>query len=272
MSNPNVRVKCGISANQPSKYILDEKELEHISTLTGIELEDAQIEMERVHNTTQSMGKGAEGAEADDADDADDSDVGGGKDAWEDVLMEVDWDLQLDVPEKAGDMVQYRLNECDEGDVKEDAILKDLHLIEITRTIHISHSKTIQNSRSSQQTTSQLLQTPKTTFHNSRSTSTTDPKTTSVHHDAMLPNIKVWNIDQTSGGKLAISMVVSRGMEVGKVFSALFSPDHPLMIAAAGSNSKPQIWDVGANPGALRAFALKPSEGGRVLKEKKAEG
>lgn len=84
--------------------------------------------------------------------------------------------------------------------------------------------------------------------------------------------VKVWNVDQTAGGKPAVSMVASRDMEVGKVFSAVFSPDDPLTIAAAGSRAKLQIWDVGANSGARRAFASKLSEAGRVLKEKEGGG
>ncbi|KAG1791205.1 uncharacterized protein HD556DRAFT_1445471 [Suillus plorans] len=109
-------VKCGISANQPSKFVLNEKELERV---TRIELEDAWIEVERARNTV--------------------------KNAWvdeEDASMKVDWDVQVDVPEKADDLAQHKLDEYDDCDVKEDAILEDLHFIEITRTIHISHSKT----------------------------------------------------------------------------------------------------------------------------------
>lgn len=56
------------------------------------------------------------------------------------------------------------------------------------------------------------------------------------------------------------------------MFSAVFSPDDPLTIAAAGSRAKLQIWDVGANSGARRAFASKLSEAGRVLKEKEGGG
>jgi periodic tryptophan protein 1 len=84
--------------------------------------------------------------------------------------------------------------------------------------------------------------------------------------------VKVWNVDETAGGKPAVSMVASRDMEVGKVFSAVFSPDDPLTIAAAGSKAKLQLWDVGANSGARRAFASKLSEAGRVLKEKEGGG
>jgi periodic tryptophan protein 1 len=66
-------------------------------------------------------------------------------------------------------------------------------------------------------------------------------------------------------------LVVSREQQ-GKVFSAVFSPDDPLTIAAAGSKARLQIWDVGANLGARKAFASKLSEAGKVLKEKKGAG
>lgn len=84
--------------------------------------------------------------------------------------------------------------------------------------------------------------------------------------------VKVWNIDQTEGGKPSVSMVASRDMEVGKVFSAVFSPDDPLTIAAAGSKAKLQIWDVGANMGARKALASKFAEAGKNLKEKEGSG
>lgn len=67
------------------------------------------------------------------------------------------------------------------------------------------------------------------------------------------------------------SPIVSRERQ-GKVFSAVFSPDDPLTVAAAGSKARLQIWDVGANLGARKAFASKLSEAGKVLKEKSGAG
>lgn len=58
----------------------------------------------------------------------------------------------------------------------------------------------------------------------------------------------------------------------GKVFSVHFSPDDPLTLAAAGSKAKLQVWDVGANPGARKAFGAKLAEAGRVLKERNTGG
>jgi periodic tryptophan protein 1 len=48
----------------------------------------------------------------------------------------------------------------------------------------------------------------------------------------------------------------------------VFSPDEPLTVAAAGSKAKLQIWDVGANFGARKAFGAKLREAGRVLRER----
>ena len=58
----------------------------------------------------------------------------------------------------------------------------------------------------------------------------------------------------------------------GEVFSAVWSPDDPLTLAAAGSKAKLQIWDVGANFGARKVFGTRLSEAGRALKEKKNGG
>jgi len=81
--------------------------------------------------------------------------------------------------------------------------------------------------------------------------------------------VKVWNInDDEENGKRGVSLVTSRDLGVGKVFSTVFSPDDPLTLAAAGSKAKLQIWDVGATFGARKAFGTKMREAGRALKEK----
>ncbi|KAG2741555.1 transducin family protein/WD-40 repeat family protein [Suillus brevipes Sb2] len=529
-------VKRGVSANQPSKYVLDEKELERVSALARIELEDARIEIERAHNAAKSMGKGAEGAEADDVDED------GDEDAWvdeEDASMEVDGNVQANLPAKGDDLAEYKLDEYDEDDVKEDGMgpfsnikgltfyrdnqddpyitLKDDaedderselevlptdNLLVAAKTeddvsqleiyvydesqdnLYVHHDLMLPNfplclewldfppTSSEMQTDTQpkfgnyiavgtldpeieiwsldvmesmypdmILGRPdKTAAHvpvpagtgkKKRKKTKHRPSSDAYHVDAVLglswnrshrhmlasasadhtvklwdlsrpivdgegairsfgvhkdkvqavqwnekeptvllsgsydrtvrvfdsrapdtgvgavlgadvealrwdpwethafyvslenglvlnfdaralptdmksPSparftlsahdgavsaldvspllrgcictggtdklVKVWNVDQTSGGKPAVSMVASRDMEVGKVFSAVFSPDDPLTIAAAGSKAKLQIWDVGANSGARRAFASKLSEAGRVLKEKEGGG
>lgn len=68
----NFRVKRGIAVEQPTKYVLDEQELERVSALARIELEDAKKELERAQKASASMGRGAEGDEADDADEDED--------------------------------------------------------------------------------------------------------------------------------------------------------------------------------------------------------
>ena len=62
------------------------------------------------------------------------------------------------------------------------------------------------------------------------------------------------------------------GLAQGEVFSAVWSPDDPLTLAVAGSKAKLQIWDVGANFGARKAFGTRLAEAGRALKEKKSGG
>ncbi|KAJ3862292.1 WD40-repeat-containing domain protein [Lentinula novae-zelandiae] len=83
--------------------------------------------------------------------------------------------------------------------------------------------------------------------------------------------VKVWNIEQNEGGKNNVSLVQSRDLGVGKVFSTSFSPDSPLTVAAGGSKAKLQIWDVASNAGARKAFGGKLREAGKVLSEKSAE-
>ncbi|KAG2070143.1 transducin family protein/WD-40 repeat family protein [Suillus decipiens] len=529
-------VKRGVSAHQPSKYVLDDKELERVSALARIELEDARIELERAHNAAKIMGKGAEGAEADDADED------GDDDGWvdeEDASMEVDGDAQVKAPEKEDDLAQYNLDEYDEDDVKEDGmgpfsnikgltfyrdnqddpyitlkddaedderseleILPTDNLLVTAKTeddvsqleiyvydesqdnLYVHHDLMLPNfplclewldfppASSEMQTdtppkfgnyiavgtldpeieiwsldvmesmypdmilgrpdkTAAHVPVPAGTGKKKRKKTKHRPSSDTYHVDAVLglswnrthrhmlasasadrtvklwdlsrpivdgegairsfgvhkdkvqavqwnekeptvllsgsydrtvrvfdsrapdtgvgavlgadvealrwdpwethafyvslenglvlnfdaralptdmksPSparftlsahdgavsaldvnpllrgcictggtdklVKVWNVDQTAGGKPAVSMVASRDMEVGKVFSAVFSPDDPLTIAAAGSRAKLQIWDVGANSGARRAFASKLSEAGRVLKEKEGGG
>ncbi|KAI0696447.1 WD40 repeat-like protein [Cytidiella melzeri] len=85
--------------------------------------------------------------------------------------------------------------------------------------------------------------------------------------------VKVWNINENvDSNKRQVSLVTSRDLGVGKVFSVAWSPDDPLTLAAAGSKAKLQVWDVGANAGARKALASKLAEGGRTLKERTSGG
>ena len=65
-------VRRGVSVRQPSKYVLDDKELERVSGLARIELEDARVELQRAHNAAKSMERPAEGMDAVDEGDGDD--------------------------------------------------------------------------------------------------------------------------------------------------------------------------------------------------------
>ena len=60
-------------------------------------------------------------------------------------------------------------------------------------------------------------------------------------------------------------MVVSRNLEVGKVFSTQFAPDEEVgfRLAVAGSKGTVHIWDTSTNAAVRKAFAnkVKPVEG-----------
>ncbi|MCJ1411583.1 hypothetical protein MMC19_005673 [Ptychographa xylographoides] len=72
--------------------------------------------------------------------------------------------------------------------------------------------------------------------------------------------VKLWNV-QPSGP----SMVVSRNIGVGKVFSTTFAPDAEVgfRLAVAGSKGAVQVWDTSTNAAIRRAFAnrVAPTEG-----------
>ncbi|KAF7871886.1 hypothetical protein EAF04_003993 [Stromatinia cepivora] len=72
--------------------------------------------------------------------------------------------------------------------------------------------------------------------------------------------VKLWNIQPTGP-----TMVVSRDLDVGKVFSTTFAPDEEVSfrLAVAGSKGLVQVWDCSTNPGVRRAFAdrVVPVEG-----------
>ena len=72
--------------------------------------------------------------------------------------------------------------------------------------------------------------------------------------------VKLWNI-QPSGP----TMVVSRDLDVGKVFSTVFAPDEEVgfRLAVAGSKGTAMVWDTSTNPGVRRAFAdkVRPVDG-----------
>jgi periodic tryptophan protein 1 len=68
---------------------------------------------------------------------------------------------------------------------------------------------------------------------------------------------KLWNV-QASGP----SMVVSRDLGVGRVFSTSFAPDKEVgfRLAVAGSKGSVQIWDTSTNAAVRAAFASKVPE------------
>lgn len=53
-------VRRGVAQRHPAKYVLDDGELERVSKLARIELEDARAELEKAHKAALEMGQGAE--------------------------------------------------------------------------------------------------------------------------------------------------------------------------------------------------------------------
>ena len=77
--------------------------------------------------------------------------------------------------------------------------------------------------------------------------------------------VKLWNV-QSSGP----SMVVSRNLDVGKVFTTTFAPDVAVSfrLAVAGSKGTMQIWDTSTNIAVRRAFADRLPPTDEVVEEK----
>lgn len=67
--------------------------------------------------------------------------------------------------------------------------------------------------------------------------------------------VKIWNAP--TGGAQGPSMVTSRDLGVGKVFSARFAPDKEVgfRLAVAGSKGKVQVWDTSTNKAIRGVFA-----------------
>lgn len=67
--------------------------------------------------------------------------------------------------------------------------------------------------------------------------------------------VKVWNVDGAEAERpRGISLVASRDLDVGKVFTASFSPNDALTVAAAGSSGRLGVWDMLSNAGVRRTF------------------
>ena len=79
-TNERTRVKRGVATQHPGKYNLDEKELERVSALARIELEDARLELEKAQEEAMRHEKerDEEGDEVEVLEGSDDGD----EDAW----------------------------------------------------------------------------------------------------------------------------------------------------------------------------------------------
>ncbi|EXJ76743.1 uncharacterized protein A1O5_01251 [Cladophialophora psammophila CBS 110553] len=65
-------------------------------------------------------------------------------------------------------------------------------------------------------------------------------------------SVKIWNIENKKP-----AMVVSRNLEVGRIFSAQFAPDPEVAfrLSVAGSKGRLQVWDISTNPSVRKVFA-----------------
>lgn len=81
--------------------------------------------------------------------------------------------------------------------------------------------------------------------------------------------VKLWNV-QSNGP----SMVVSRNVDIGRVFSAKFAPDTEVAfrLAVAGSKGAMQIWDTSTNAAVRRAFASRMAPNDEEPKEERIVG
>lgn len=75
--------------------------------------------------------------------------------------------------------------------------------------------------------------------------------------------VKLWNVEDNTP-----KMVVSRNLEVGRIFSVQFAPDPEVAfrLSVAGSKGQLQVWDISTNPSVRKAFAEKvklPESDGR---------
>ncbi|KAL8829446.1 MAG: hypothetical protein Q9191_002011 [Dirinaria sp. TL-2023a] len=77
--------------------------------------------------------------------------------------------------------------------------------------------------------------------------------------------IKLWNVQSTGP-----SMIVSRNLGLGKIFTTKFAPDAEVgfRLAAAGSKGSMQIWDTSTNSAVRRAFGSRVASSNEDVKER----
>ena len=64
--------------------------------------------------------------------------------------------------------------------------------------------------------------------------------------------VKIWNVEKNKP-----SMVVSRDLDVGRIFATQFAPDAEVAfrLSVAGSRGRLQVWDISTNPSVRKVFA-----------------
>ncbi|CAF9928735.1 MAG: hypothetical protein GOMPHAMPRED_005223 [Gomphillus americanus] len=77
--------------------------------------------------------------------------------------------------------------------------------------------------------------------------------------------VKLWNVQDSKP-----SLMVSRNLDVGRVFSTRFAPDAEVAfrLAVAGSKGSLQIWDTSTNPAVRNILAHRIKDGNEKVKER----
>ncbi|OMJ21109.1 putative WD repeat-containing protein [Smittium culicis] len=71
--------------------------------------------------------------------------------------------------------------------------------------------------------------------------------------------VKLWN---TSNDNKGVSLVTSRDLGVGKIFSTRFCPDSEFDVSVGGDGGKLSVWDLSSNSGVVSSFKLPPTING----------
>ena len=81
--------------------------------------------------------------------------------------------------------------------------------------------------------------------------------------------VKLWNVQENKP-----SLVASRDLDVGRVFTTRFAPDQEVTfrLAVGGSKGSMQIWDTSTNPAVRRVFASRLPSGEAITEKERVVG
>ncbi|OLY82385.1 putative WD repeat-containing protein [Smittium mucronatum] len=81
-------------------------------------------------------------------------------------------------------------------------------------------------------------------------------------------SVKIWNTGSNSSESKKVSLVTSRDLGVGKIFSSRFCPDSEFDISVGGDGGKLSVWDLSSNSGIVSSFSLPPTINGKPRPKK----